>query len=109
MNAQEQLTKLQGLLERIKKNASAPRAGAPRKASAPVASAAPPAAPAAAFVAPPAAPAKATAYADQSVDDLLGASPEPSPPPMEVDVSLDSVAPVAEVAGSPSQAPESQP
>jgi hypothetical protein len=108
MSAQEQITKLQGLLERIKKNASAARASAPQTVPR-GAFVAPAAAPAPAFVAPPAFAAKAAADADQSVDDLLGASPEPSPPPLEIDVPLDSVPPVAEIAASPSHAPESEP
>jgi hypothetical protein len=33
---------------------------------------------------------------DASVDELLAASPEPSPPPVEVDVPLDTLPPVAE-------------
>lgn len=102
MNAQEQITKLQGLLERIKKNAAAPRASAPLAPAA--AFAAPVAAAAPVFAAPvmPAVP----AHLDD-VDDLLGATPEPSPVPMEIDVPLDSVPPVAEIPAA--QAPAAEP
>ncbi len=101
MSAQEQVSKLQGLLERIQKNASRPRASAPM-AAAPMAFAAPPAA-----AAPAPAPYVAPAASFDAVDDLLGASPEQSPMPVEVDVPLDSVPPVAEI--SPSQAPDADP
>jgi len=112
MNAQEQITKLQGLLERIQKNAAGPRvsaqAAAPMKLAAPAVSPAPPVAP------PPVAPAPAFAaavssYADDAVDDLLGALPEPSPVPVDIDVPLDSVPPAAEIAAAPSFAPPSEP
>jgi len=109
MNAQEQITKLQGLLERIQKNAAGPRvsasAAAPMKLAAPAVSPAPPVAPAPAFAAAVPVP----SYADDAVDDLLGASPEPSPVPVEIDVPLDSVPPVAEIAAAPSFAPPSEP
>lgn len=78
MSAQEKIGKLQGLLERIKRNSTLPRVAAAR----------PPAAAAVAAAAPP-----APSPADQSVDDLLDASPQPSPIPVEVDVTLDSVPP----------------
>lgn len=128
MNSQEQVTKLQGLLARIQRNAAKPRTGAPLPP--PAAFAPPPAMPAAppppmaamptpvvpapekpapAYVAPTPAPAPyiapAPSYADQSVDDLLGM--ELSPPPVEVDVPLDTLPPVAEVTAS--QAPEAEP
>jgi hypothetical protein len=121
VSAQEQISKLQGLLQRIQKNASGPRGSAPLPP--PVAFAtpvltppepAPFAAPAFAAPVPYAAPAPAfTAAApapssfDQSVDDLLGASPEPSPLPEDIDIPLDTIPPVAEV--SASQAPEADP
>jgi hypothetical protein len=108
MSTQEQITKLQGLLERIQRNASRarnngvplppPAAFAPPPAM-PAAFAPPPAAPPPAFAAPP------PAALDQSVDDLLGASPMPA----EVDVALDSIPPVEEIAASPSQAPDAEP
>jgi hypothetical protein len=44
---------------------------------------------------------------DQSVDDLLGASPAQSPLPVDVDVSLDSVPPVGET--TQSQLPDADP
>ncbi|HXK19247.1 MAG TPA: hypothetical protein VNG33_15645 [Polyangiaceae bacterium] len=109
MSTQEQITKLQGLLDRVKKNAAAPRASAPQVAApvarqtAPVPAAAPP------IAAPPAFAAPAPSYADGSVDDLLAASPEPSPTPLEIDVPLESVPPVAEIPGAPSHAPPSEP
>ena len=71
----EQIGKLQGLLDRIKRNAGKPRV-AGSAAAAPARAAAP-------------------AVVDQSVDDLL-ATPEPSPVPVEVDVQLDSIPPVEE-------------
>ena len=103
MSAQEQVSKLQGLLERIQKNASRPRASASLTA-APIAVAAfasPP--PAAAAPAPYVAPAASF----DAVDDLLGAAPEQSPMPVDVDIPLDSVPPVAEI--SASQAPDAEP
>jgi hypothetical protein len=108
MSAQEQISKLYGLLERVKKNAAGPRASAPQ-AAAKVAFAPPIAAPAPQVAPPPAFAAPTPSYADDSVDELLGASPEPSPMPVEIDVPLDSVPPVAEIAASPSQAPQSEP
>lgn len=103
MSAQEQITKLQGLLQRIQKNAASPRGTVPLP---------PPAAFAAPMLAPPepapfAAPVPAPSSFDQSVDDLLNASPEPSPLPEDIDIPLDSVPPVAEL--SPSQAPDAEP
>jgi hypothetical protein len=88
MSAQERVGKLQGLLERIQRNA-----GKPRVASS---SARGPSAPAAA-------PFKATAAPAPSddVDDLLAAPPPvltPSPAPVEVDVQLESVPPGGEEA-----------
>ena len=110
MSAQEQITKLQGLLERIQRNASRTRASAPMPP--PVAFAPPPAMPAAPpplAAPPPAFAARPPAALDQSVDDLLGASPAPSPMPAEVDVQLDSLPPVEDVTASPSQAPDAEP
>ncbi len=108
MSTQEQITKLQGLLERIQRNASRPRGTVPQ--APPVAFATPvlsPPAPAP-FVAPaPPAYAAPTPAPFDAIDDLLGASPEPSPVPVEVDVPLDTIPPVAEV--SASQAPEAEP
>ncbi len=110
MSAQEQVSKLQGLLERIQKNASRPRASAPL-ATAPATFAPPPPA---TFAPPPilAAPLAATPFVApaasfDAVDELLGASPEQSPMPVDVDVPLDSVPPVAEI--SQSQAPDADP
>jgi hypothetical protein len=105
VSAQERISKLQGLLNRIQKNAGRPRTSAVLP-TAPAAFAAPaPAMP------PPqpahfAAPAPASNF-DQSVDDLLAAAPEASPLPVEIDVPLDSVPPVAEV--FPTPAPEAEP
>lgn len=119
MTTEEQVFKLQGLLERIKKNASQPRVNAPLPP--PVAYAAVPPLPAApppvAAAAPPAyspsAPAAYTPQApvllDDSVDDLLGLSAEASPPPLGVDMPLDTLPPVAQVTAAPSQLPEAEP
>jgi hypothetical protein len=104
VSAQEQISKLQGLLNRIQLNAGRPRASAPLP-TAPAAFAAPSPA-----ITPPRAPqpvAPPASNFDQSVDDLLAASPEASPLPVEVDVPLDSVPPVAEV--FPTPAPEAEP
>lgn len=91
MNNQEQITKLQGLLARIKRNAALPRAGAPLPPPAAFAPIPPlPAEPAPA-PAPPIAAHPAPNAADQSVDDLLGAAE-----PLDVDVPLDTIPPVAE-------------
>lgn len=103
MSAQEQISKLQSLLERIQKNASRARASSPLTAPAPVSHTMPAAAAAPAPV-PFTAPAPSSF---DSVDELLGASPEPSPLPVDIDVPLDSVPPVAEI--SPSQAPDADP
>ena len=81
MSAQQQLAKLQGLLERIKKNAKSARAAAPVATAANLASAAP--------------------NNFSAVDDLLEASPAPSPLPVEVDVTLESVPPDADAAAIP--------
>jgi hypothetical protein len=108
VSAQEQITKLQGLLERIQKNASRPRGSVPQ--APPVAFAAPAASPPAPapFVAPaPPAYSAPTPPPFDAIDDLLGTSPEPSPVPVEVDVPLDTIPPVAEI--SASQAPEADP
>jgi hypothetical protein len=80
MSAQEQISKLQGLLERIKKNAGRPRLSAAVSGAS-----------------------TAPAAVDQSaaVDELLGASPAPSPLPVEVDVTLESVPPEADAAAIP--------
>lgn len=105
MNNQEQVSKLQGLLARIQRNVARPRSGAalpPPAAFAPPpampatpppieAAAAPAPAyvpPAAAYVPPP------PSYEEQSIDDLLGVS-EP-PPPVDVDVPLETLPPAAE-------------
>lgn len=82
MSAQEQITKLQGLLARIQQNAARPRALAPLGSAA---------------FAPPAPAAHAAAPMDNGVDELLGAAAELSPPPLEVDVPLDTLPPVAEL------------
>jgi hypothetical protein len=104
VSAQEQISKLQGLLERIQKNASRAR-GDSALAAPPISHTMPAApdvpAPFTAFAVP------APASFDQSVDDLLAASPEPSPLPVDIDVPLDSVPPVAEI--SPSQGPDADP
>ncbi|MES1186313.1 MAG: hypothetical protein ABUL60_21050, partial [Myxococcales bacterium] len=115
MSAQEQISKLQGLLERIQKNASRPRASSPTTATvvaAPIAGAPAP------FVAPPPfvapAPYAPTSYVSSvpvssvdPVDELLGGAPEASPLPVDVDVPLESVPPVAEIAAS--EPPEAEP
>ena len=74
MSTQEQVSKLQGLLERIKRNQALPRTSAPARAAAPAPIAAP-----VPFTAPsPVAAPVATrpAPVDASVDDLLAASSE---------------------------------
>ncbi len=105
MSVQERISKLQGLLERIQKNASRPHSATPVAYAAPPAVEAPPAPtfapPAPAFAGP------APSSFDQSVDDLLGASPEPSPVPIDVEIPFDSVPPVGEISASP--APDSEP
>jgi hypothetical protein len=78
MSAQQQIAKLQGLLARIQKNAGSPRVSAPSATTA-------------------ASPPPAAAVSD--VDDLLDASPAPSPMPVEVDVALESVPPAEDVLG----------
>jgi hypothetical protein len=95
MSAQEQITRLQGLLARIQRNSAKARGSAP--SAAPVVAARAPMG----YAAPPAAP----SAADQSVDDLL----EASPMPVDVDVPLDTIPPVAPVAAAPSEAPEADP
>jgi hypothetical protein len=77
MSAQPRIAKLQGLLERIKKNAGRPRVVA-------------------VGAAPPAVPA-ARPDPSAAVDDLLDASAAPSPMPLEVDVTLESVPPAAAI------------
>jgi hypothetical protein len=131
MTTQEQVSKLQGLLARIQKNATKPRTSAPQPAttvaaaSAPTATAAPfaphPAPPPVAFASPAAMPAAPPAPmpvapapvgyaaplpspADQSVDDLLGGTDDGLS--VDVDVPLDTIPPVA---ATPTQAPESEP
>ncbi|HEY6078339.1 MAG TPA: hypothetical protein VIW29_06025 [Polyangiaceae bacterium] len=117
MSAQEQISRLQGLLERIKRNAAGPRTGATRTtASAPLAAPPPFAVPAPApYAAPapvphappaPAYAAPAPAPVDASVDELLAGSPELSPPPVEVDVPLDTIPPAAE---AEADAPDADP
>ncbi len=91
MNAQEQITKLQGLLARIQRNAAKPHA----PAATPSAAAPSPVAVATASVAP--------AAVDQSVDDLLSASPLP----VDVDVALDSIPPAA--VSAPAEVPDAEP
>lgn len=103
MNNEEQVSKLQGLLARIQRNAALPRSGAPLPP--PAAFAPPPAMPAAPppAAAPAPAPAyvssvpayepPAAAYDEQSIDELLGVS-EP-PMDVDVDVPLDTLPPVA--------------
>jgi hypothetical protein len=113
MNNDQQVSKLQGLLARIQRNAALPRSGAPLPPAAFVPQASPAPAPAAAA---PAVTAPATAYVpayappppafdERSIDDLLGVS-EP-PPPVDVDIPLDTVPPEAEVAdgGQPEAEP----
>jgi hypothetical protein len=87
VSAQEQIARLQGLLERIQRNAKNPRAAAGFTAAVTPASYAPP-----------------PSLADQSVDDLLGASPLP----VDVDIPLDTLPPVAPLAAA-SEAPEADP
>ncbi len=105
MSAQEQISKLQGLLERIQKNASRARGSSPLTAPPHTmpAVAAPEPVP---FTAPSPFTVPAPASFDP-VDELLGASPEPSPLPVDIDVPLDTVPPVAEI--SASQAPDAEP
>jgi hypothetical protein len=86
MSAQEQIGKLQGLLDRIKRNAVRPRTAV--AAAAPAGAAAPP-------------PVAAAPKRLDSIDDLLAvqpaaAAPTPSPAPVEVDVQLESVPPAEE-------------
>ncbi len=89
MSAQEQIGKLQGLLARIQRNVGVPRSHAP--------------------LAVPA-PASLSSASDQSVDELLGFSAQPSEPQPEVEVSLESLAPPpVEVASAPSEAPDAEP
>ena len=118
MTTEQRVSKLQGLLERITKNAARPRASATLRP--PVADAAVPPLPAApppvAAAAPPVyTPPAPAAYVpppvllDDSVDDLLGLSAEASPPPLAVDIPLDTLPPVAEVAAAPSSVPEADP
>lgn len=120
MTPQEQITKLEGLLARIQKNARGARPSLPlpsaTSAAPPAAFAPQPAPPPVAFASPaplPAAPpppmavaAPAPAYtapapsaADQSVDDLLGASTGAGVS-VDVDVPLDTLPPVAEAAAA---------
>lgn len=89
MSAQDQVGKLQGLLERIRRNAGKPRV----KSSSGVALSAPAAAPPVAAASP--------ATLNDGVDDLLAAPAPaltPSPLPVEVDVQLESVPPAQEEA-----------
>jgi hypothetical protein len=92
VNAQEQISKLQGLLARIQRNAAEPRSPAPAAVAAP------------SYAAP------VSSASDQLVDELLGASTQPSEAPPDVDVLLESLAPPpAEAAGAPSEAPDAEP
>lgn len=120
MTTQETISKLEGLLARIQKNARGARpALAPTSAVAPPAGfAAQPAPPPVAFASPaslPAAPpppmvptppmpyavpAPAQSAADQSLDELLSPAAEQS---VDIDVPLDTIPPVAE--SRPSEAP----
>jgi hypothetical protein len=108
VSAQEQIGKLQGLLARIQRNASAPRGNVSTAVAAP-----PLAAPS--YAGPPPAPSYAAppaSVSDQSVDELLGVSTEPSeaPPQVDVEVSLESLPPPpVEAASVPSEAPEAEP
>lgn len=86
MSAQEQITRLQGLLQRIQVNTAKPRA-----ASAPT------------FVQPAAAPVAAMPTPVAPAPAM--ATPEPSPAPVEVDVAFESAPPAA---ASP-QPPEAEP
>jgi hypothetical protein len=128
MTTQERISKLQGLLTRVQRNASRPRGAAavPDVPRAPVVPTAPfaahPAPPPVAFASPaplPAAPpppiptavTASAAYsapqpsaADQSVDDLLGGPDDAMA--VDIDVPLDTIPPVAV---TPAHAPESEP
>jgi hypothetical protein len=91
MNNEEQVTKLQGLLARIRRNAAEPRAAAPLPPPAAFAPVPPlPAEPAPA-PAPPIAAYSAPNSVDQSVDDLLDGAE-----PLDVDVPLETIPPAAE-------------
>lgn len=112
MNAQERIGKLQGLLERIQRNAGKTRSHGAQVAAAipytappaPPAYAAPPTAAAPSYAAPPA----PGTY--DAVDELLGVSGQPSQPPLDVEVSLESFAPPpATAAPFPSDAPDAEP
>jgi hypothetical protein len=91
---QEQIGKLQGLLQRIQRNAARPRGGAPLPP--PAAFAPPPPMPAEPPLAAAPTPVAPPAPIDQGVDDLLGA--DMSPVPVDVDVPLDTIPPVAAAA-----------
>lgn len=109
MSAQEQIGKLQGLLARIQRNAAQVRVSAPQAAAPPIALATPPLPPPPPAPAPAPSPrAPAVSAADQSVDDLLGGSPEHA---QDIDVLLESVAPPPPVQAAParSEAPEAEP
>lgn len=104
MTAQEQVSRLQGLLDRIKRNAAKPRGSAAQPApEKPFDFAAPAAPPPPAPPAPPPTPPVVSA-ADQSIDELLA---QPSPPAPDVDVAQGSFAPPPPAA--PSEAPEAEP
>lgn len=118
MSAREQIGKLQGLLARIQRNAGQMRGAVPVAVAAPSAApvaaapsyAAPPPAPTPAPPAPTPAPPPVSAVTDQSVDDLLGISAQPSEPPSDVDVSFESMAPPpVEAVTAPSEAPDAEP
>jgi hypothetical protein len=123
VTTQETISKLEGLLARIQKNARGARPAAPATTTtaAPAGYAAQPAPPPVAFASPaslPAAPpppmvgtppmpyavpvpVPAPSAADQSLDELLSPAPEQS---VDIDVPLDTIPPVAE-----SGAPETDP
>ena len=85
MSAQDQISKLQGLLQRIQRNASRPRGGS--SAAAPIRTATFGSEPLASAPVPFAAPSPFAVPAPPSfdpVDELLGVSPEPSPLPVEL-------------------------
>lgn len=90
MSAQERVGKLQGLLERIRRNAGKPRVASSSRIV-----------PSAATAAPAPAP-------NDGVDDLLAApvaAPTPSPVPVEVDVPLESAPPAAAAISATAEPP----
>jgi hypothetical protein len=101
VSAQERIAKLQGLLTRIQRNASAPRSHVPTVVAAPSYAARPPA---------PSYAAPVSSASDQSVDELLDVSALPSEPPSQLEVPLESFAPPpVEAASTASEAPDAEP